>query len=60
MTPPDALRPQRHEPPEGWSPDVFDKVTTAIASALVTACWRAEGEKATREVEVGASLEALR
>jgi hypothetical protein len=30
-----TLRPQRHEPPAGWPPDAFERLTDAIAAALV-------------------------
>lgn len=31
----ETLRAQRHDPPKGWPPEVFEKVTDALASALV-------------------------
>lgn len=31
-----ALRPQRHNPPPGWPPDVFEKLTDAIAQVLAS------------------------
>ena len=40
-----TLRPQRHEPPAGWSAETFDKVTTALAMALVTAHRRDQERK---------------
>jgi hypothetical protein len=44
-----TLQPRRHEPPAGWSADVFEKVTDALAAALVAAVRRereAQGEAA--------------
>jgi hypothetical protein len=29
------LQPQRHEPPAGWPPEVFKRLTDALAAALV-------------------------
>lgn len=38
----DGLEPRRHEPPTGWPPEVFERVTDAIAAALVAAYRRTE------------------
>jgi hypothetical protein len=35
-----TLQPRRHEPPAGWSADVFERVTDAVAAALVSAVRR--------------------
>jgi hypothetical protein len=35
-----SLMPRRHAPPEGWPSGVFEKVTDAIAAALVAAVRR--------------------
>ena len=32
-----TLTAQRHKPPAGWSPEVFERVTDALAEALVAA-----------------------
>jgi hypothetical protein len=50
MTSPQALEPRRHAPPPGWSPDVFERLTGAIAAALVAAARRqaAEPEEAAQ------------
>ena len=37
----EALEPRRHEPPPGWPGDVFERVTDALAAALVAAVRRA-------------------
>ena len=31
------LEPRRHEPPDGWTRETFEKVTNALARALVAA-----------------------
>lgn len=43
----ETVRPQRHEPPEGWDAQTFDKVTSALALALVTA-YRRDHEREER------------
>jgi hypothetical protein len=42
---PAPLTPQRHEPPAGWSQDVFARVTEALAAALVASWRRDQHEK---------------
>jgi hypothetical protein len=42
------MRPERHEPPPGWPPEVFERVTEALAAALVSA-YRRHGEQADTE-----------
>jgi hypothetical protein len=37
---PATLEPRRHAPPADWSPEVFEKLTDALAAALVAAVWR--------------------
>jgi hypothetical protein len=37
---PADLGPRRHDPPEGWPPEVFERVTDALAAALVAAVRR--------------------
>jgi hypothetical protein len=32
----ETLQPRRHDPPPGWSAEIFERVTDAIAAALVT------------------------
>jgi hypothetical protein len=34
------LHPRRHDPPEGWSAETFERVTDALAAALVAAVRR--------------------
>lgn len=36
------LQPRRHDPPEGWTAEIFEAVTSALAAALVAAVRRAE------------------
>jgi hypothetical protein len=36
----DDLEPRRHEPPAGWSREVFEAVTDALAAALLAALER--------------------
>jgi hypothetical protein len=36
----DTLEPRRHEAPEAWDVETFDKLTSAIAGALVAAVRR--------------------
>jgi hypothetical protein len=31
----EALKPHRHDPPPGWSPETFEKLTEALAAAIV-------------------------
>ena len=31
-----TLAPRRHDPPEGWSPETFQRVTDALAAALIS------------------------
>jgi hypothetical protein len=38
-----TLHPRRHDPPEGWPPEVFEALTDALAAALVAAV-RRDGE----------------
>lgn len=40
----EALLPRRHAAPAGWSGEVFDRVTDALAGALVSSFRRAEHE----------------
>jgi len=35
------LEPRRHDPPPGWSRETFERVTDALASALVATYRRA-------------------
>jgi len=37
-----ALQPRRHAPPEGWDAQTFERVTDAIAAALIAAVRRAD------------------
>ena len=37
MTDVSTLQLQRHAPPPGWPPDVYERVTDALAAALVNA-----------------------
>jgi hypothetical protein len=37
------LMPRHHDPPPGWDAQTFERVTAALAAALVTAYRRAEG-----------------
>jgi len=37
-----ALHPQRHDPPRGWALDTFDRVTDALAAALVASYRRTQ------------------
>jgi hypothetical protein len=47
-----ALQPQRHEPPPGWPRETFERLTAALAAALVAAYRRAaEEEPAASGVE---------
>jgi hypothetical protein len=39
-----GLKPRRHEPPAGWPPEVFERVTDSLAAALVAAHRRAAKE----------------
>jgi hypothetical protein len=41
----ETLHPQRHEPPTGWDAQTFDRVTDALAAALV-ASWRRDHQRA--------------
>jgi hypothetical protein len=43
-----TLRPHRHEPPDGWSAETFETVTSALASALVAA-YRRRSERGSAE-----------
>lgn len=49
----DALEPRRHAPPDGWSREAFERVTDALAAALVAAVRRDE-ERIAEDVEPGA------
>jgi hypothetical protein len=51
---PAPLEPRRHAPPDDWSSDVFDRVTAALAAALVAALEPEEAAAAPR----GRALEA--
>jgi hypothetical protein len=42
-----ALQPTRHDPPPGWPPEVFERVTDALAAALVAAYRRLEEARAS-------------
>jgi hypothetical protein len=42
------LRPQRHEPPPGWDAETFERVTDALAAALV-ASYRRQNDHAPEE-----------
>ena len=44
MTFPERLEPRRHDPPDGWPPEVFEVLTDALAAALVAAVRRAADE----------------
>lgn len=37
------LEPRRHEPPEDWPAEVFERLTDALAAALTASWRRAEG-----------------
>jgi hypothetical protein len=39
-----VIQPQRHAPPDGWPPDVFERLTDALAAALVSAYRRRSSE----------------
>jgi hypothetical protein len=47
----ERLEPRRHDPPEGWSPEVFAAVTDAISRALVGAYRRAQNAEDTAEAQ---------
>lgn len=50
------LRPRRHEPPAGWTAEVFTAVTDAISTALVSTVRRrraAEGEQDSDDDKTG-------
>jgi hypothetical protein len=40
-----TLEPHRHQPPDGWSAETFETVTSALASALVAAYRRRHGDQ---------------
>ena len=44
------LQPRRREPPVGWPPEVFEALTDAVASALVSAYRRASEREASENV----------
>jgi hypothetical protein len=44
------LRPRRHDPPEGWDAATFERLTDALAQALVAAV-RRDVEQREREGE---------
>jgi hypothetical protein len=39
-----VIQPQRHATPAGWPPDVFERLTDALAAALVGAYRRRSSE----------------
>jgi hypothetical protein len=39
------LQARRHDPPEGWIREVFERVTDALAAALAAAYRREEAEQ---------------
>jgi hypothetical protein len=48
---PADLQHRRHEPPEGWPLEVFERVTEAVATALVAAYRRGvNGDQALANV----------
>jgi hypothetical protein len=51
-----ALRPRRHDPPLDWGTTTFERVTDALAAALVASYGRAEEARAeeARAEELGA------
>jgi hypothetical protein len=51
----DDLKPRCHEPPLGWPPEVFDRVTDALAAMLVAAVQRAH--RSVEEAEPGPAEE---
>ena len=51
MTAPPALEPRRHDPPAGWDREAFEKLTDAIAAALIAAVRRAAERKVTEARE---------
>jgi hypothetical protein len=44
-----ALQPHRHTPPDGWPPEVFERVTDALAAALVSAVRRSGVNEAVQQ-----------
>ena len=46
---PAALEPCRHDPPPGWSREVFERLTDAVAAVLVAAYRRAAERAESRE-----------
>jgi hypothetical protein len=48
-----SLQPRRHDPPAGWDRAVFDRVTAAIAAAMVAAVRRGQAEHAEAEADAG-------
>jgi hypothetical protein len=47
------LAPRRHNPPSGWSRETFERVTDALAAALVAAVRRQATERAEARPEAG-------
>ena len=43
-----TLRPHRHDPPGGWGAEMFERVTDAMAAALVSA-YRRQAEQVRAE-----------
>jgi hypothetical protein len=46
-----ALQPRQHVPPQGWTRETFDQVTSALAAALVGAIERIDRERAAHAKE---------
>ncbi len=47
------LEPRRHEPPPGWPPDVFERLTDALAAALLAVVRRKAEDDGARVVGPG-------
>jgi hypothetical protein len=44
VTSPERLEPRRHGPPPGWPAETFERLTDALAAALVAAIRRQAAE----------------
>jgi hypothetical protein len=54
-----TLEPHQHVPPPGWSPEIFERVTDALAAALVAALLRerTEAQEMARPTSIQPSME---
>jgi hypothetical protein len=48
-----SLRATRHDPPEGWSAETFERVTDALAAALIAAVRRVEQREERARAALG-------